>query len=500
MGWDDAVKTARAEKNRFRGFDLENLMSRRAALKVLAAGAVLGCSPDEDGPLQPIVGGPDASDDSTTAPDPVSYVVTEQLQDINGDPAPGRVYLYGLRDGVVHLVGDRQVGEDGYFTRIPVLEQFSDLVLVGFISSSASAVTSVVSFTPLIDFSQDGPFVGPLHLKVLRRDQIPAGFNASLFRNYLQNVDPVQGDGLGVTHAFQLSVKDDVVTDVSGNYLRPFKPEIRGQFTLFIPEISFGGFPLIDLPEGEYVINKLEKNLRKFFPDLEVEVGKISGTGGVRISSGGVYKIDPGYFLISLERVQWQQPDGASVIPIETAIEDEFQGELQGAFGTIKMTERLTVELLDKIVAKASARCVGLTGTAPLATPPSLTILTHAQFHHESPDEVGEAEIMAFTLANAYPARRGANRRQPIDVLGETLPLDGQSVSALWGGSAAAGVSGASNVPSAASNGTMGIRSTSVRAAPLPVRTNLDGSYEFGARDMATALDQNFEAAGWRVP
>ena len=472
---------------------MEYRMSRRAALKVLAASAVLGCSPDGDGPpnpVGPIVDDDNASDDGTTGPDPVSHVVTEQLQDINGDPASGRVYLYGLRDGVVHLIGDRQVGDDGVFTRIPVLEQYSDLVLVGVISSSASAVSNVVSFTPLIDFSQDGPFVGPPHLKVLRKDQIPKGFDEKLFRNYLQNVDPLAGDGLGVTHAFQFSVKDDVVRDVSGNYLRPFKPEIRGQFKLFIPEISFRGFRLSDLPEGEYVINKLERNLRKFFPDLKVEVGVVTGTGGVRRSPDGVYKIDPGYFLISLERLQWQEPDGASIIPIETAIEDEFQGELQGAFGSIKMTERLTVELLDKILAKAAARCIGLTGTAPLATPPPLTILTHAQFHHESPDEVGEAEIMAFKLANAYPARRGDNRRQPVDVLGESLPLDGQSVSTLWGGSAAAGVS-------AASSTTVGGVSRALRAAPLPIRTNLDGSYEFAARDIATSLEQNFEAAGW---
>jgi len=470
---------------------MENPMSRRAALKVLAASAVLGCSPDGDGPLDPIVDDINEPDDSPAGPDPVSYVVTEQLQDINGDPAAGRVYLYGLRDGVVHLVGDRQVGDDGYFTRIPVLEQDSDLVLVGLISSSASAATSVVSFTPLIDFSQDGPFVGRPHLKVLRKDQIPAGFDAGLFTNYLQNVDPADGDGLGVTHAFQFSVKDDVVRDVSGTYLRPFKPEIRGQFTLFIPEISFRGFRLSDLPEGDYVVDKLERNLHKFFPDLEVEVGVVSGTGGVRKNAEGVYKIDPGYFLISLERLQWQEPDGASIIPIETAIEDQFQGELQGAFGSIMMTERLTVELLDKILAKAAARCVGLTGTAPLATPPPLTVLTHAQFHHESPDEVGEAEIMAFKLANAYPARSGDDRRQPIDVLGESLPLNGQAVSALWGGTAAAGVS-------AASSSAMGGVSRVLRAAPLPIRTNLDGSYEFAARDMTTSLEQNFEAAGWR--
>ena len=291
---------------------------------------------------------------------------------------------------------------------------------------------------------------------------------------------------MGVTHAFQFSVKDGVVTEVSGTYLRPVMPEVRGRFKLFIPEISFNGFPLANLPEGEYVVDKLARNLRKFLPDLEVVVGEIGRTGGVRLSPDGVYKVDPGYFLISLERQQWQQPDGASVIPIETAIESDFQGELRGAFGSIMMTKRLSVDLLDRILAKAAARCVGLTGTAPLATPPRLTMLTHGQFHHESPDEVGEAEVMAFKLANAYPARPGNNRRRPIEVLGDALPTEGQSVSTLWGGTAS-GVS-------TASGGPMGIGRA--RMGPLPVRIDLDGSYGFAARDVALALEQNFEPAG----
>lgn len=160
-------------------------------------------------------------------------------------------------------------------------------------------MTNIVSFTPLIDFSQDDQFVGPVNLKVLRKDQIPEGFEPGLFTNYLQNLDPVDGDGLGVTHAFQFSVKDGVVTEVSGNYLRPFMPEISG-FKLFIPASSFDGFPLANLPEGGYIIDKLARNLRKFLPDLEVVVGKIGRTGGVRLNPEGVYEIDPGYFLISL--------------------------------------------------------------------------------------------------------------------------------------------------------------------------------------------------------
>ena len=386
---------------------------------------------------------------------------------------------------LVHVIGDRQVGVDGYFERIAILDQYSSILLVGVISSSPGAVTNIVSFTPLIDFSQDNQFVGPVDLKIPRTDQIPTGFEPELFTNYLQNLDPAQGDGLGVTHAFQFSVKDGLVTEVSGNYLRPFMPEISG-FKLFIPEISFNSFPVADLPEGEYVIDKLARHLRKFFPDLEVEVGPIGRTGGVRLNPEGVYEIDPGYFLISLERLQWQQPNGSSVIPIETAIQSDFQGELRGAFGSIGMTKRLAVDLLDRILAKAAARCVGLTGTAPLATPPHLTMLTHAQFHLESPDEVGEAEIMAFKLANAYPARPGNNRRRPIEVLGNVLPVEGQSASALLGGGAA-GVS-------TPSSGPIGVGQA--RIGPLPVRINLDGSCGLAAQDVRISLEQNFEPAG----
>jgi len=466
---------------------MEDRISRRAALKVLAASAVFGCSPGkgDSSPLEPILDGRAAGPDYT-GDNPVSYLATEQLQDIHGNPAPGRVYAYGVKDDVVHVVGDRQVGADGYFERIPILDQYSSILLLGVISSSPGAVQNIESFAPLIDFSQDDQFVGPVDLKVLRKDQIPEGFWPDLFTNYLQNLDPVKADGPGVTHAFQFSVKDGVVTDVSGTYLRPLMPELLGQFKLFIPEISFNGFPFANLPEGEYVVDKLARNLRKFLPDLEVVVGEIGRTGGVRLTPEGVYEVDPGYFLISLERQQWQQPDGASVIPIETAIESDFQGELRGAFGSIMMTKRLSVDLLDRILAKAAARCVGLTGTAPLATPPRLTMLTHGQFHHESPDEVGEAEVMAFKLANAYPARPGNNRRRPIEVLGDAFPTEGQSVSTLWGGTAS-GVSTASGEP-------MGIGRA--RMGPLPVRIDLDGSYGFAARDVALALEQNFEAAG----
>jgi hypothetical protein len=122
-----------------------------------------------------------------------------------------------------------------------------------------------------------------------------------------------------------------------------------------------------------------------------------------------------------------------------------------------------------------------------------LTVLTHAKFHLESPDEMGEAEIVAFTLANAYPARRGNERRQPIEILGEALPPDGPSFSTLGSGAAAAGVS-------AVSSRTANIMSRGARAAPLPIRTNLDGSYELTARDIATSLEHNFEAAGWMDP
>ena len=380
-------------------------ISRRAALKVLAAGAVFGCSPERDGdtgPFAPTEGGTDTATDPSEQ-EPVSYLATEQLQDIHGDPAQGSIYVYGVQDGLVHVIDVTQVGEGGYFERIPILSQYSKILLAGVITSGATTV----SFTPLLDFPHDSELVGPRRLKVLRKDQIPEGFGTSLFTKYLQNALPEDGDGLGVTHAFQFSVEDGVVTDVSGQYLRPFMPEINDQFKLFIPEISFKGFPLAELAERDHVVTMLARNLRKFVPNLEVVVGKIGRTGAVRFNPDGVYEIDPGYFLVSLERQPWQQPDGASIIPIETAIAGEYQGELRGAFGSIFMTKRLTVELLDKILAKAAARCVGLTGTAPAAVPPHLTILTHGRFYHESPDEVGDAEVMAFKLANAYPARRG---------------------------------------------------------------------------------------------
>jgi hypothetical protein len=86
---------------------------------------------------------------------------------------------------LVHVIGDRQVGVDGYFERIAILDQYSSLLLVGVISSSPGAVTNIVSFTPLIDFSQDNQFVGPVDLKILRKDQIPTGFEPELFTNYL---------------------------------------------------------------------------------------------------------------------------------------------------------------------------------------------------------------------------------------------------------------------------------------------------------------------------
>ena len=463
---------------------MEDRISRRAALKVLAASAVFGCSPEGDGdagPFAPMEGGGNAATDPSDQ-EPVSYLATEQLQDIHGNPAQGSVYVYGVKDGVVHIIDVVQVGEDGFFERIPILDQYSKILLAGVISSNARTV----SFPPLLDFSQNGDLVGPRRLKVLRKDQIPEGFDTSLFTRYLQNDLPADGDGMGVTHAFQFSVEDGVVTDVSGQYLRPFMPEIGDQFKLFIPEISFKGFPLAELAEREHVVTKLERNLRKFFPNLEVVVGKIGRTGPVRLNLEGQYEIDPGYFLVSLERQQWQQPDGASIIPMETAIDNEYQGELRGAFGSIFMTTRLSVELLDKILAKAAARCVGLTGTAPVAVPPHLTILTHGHFYHESPDEVGEAEIMAFKLANAYPARPGNDRRRPIEVLGETLPSDGQSVATLLGG-APLGVS-------ALAGGTIGIGSA--RLATFPLQTNRDGSYGYAARDIARSIEQNFESAG----
>jgi hypothetical protein len=74
---------------------------------------------------------------------------------------------------------------DGYFERIAILDQYSSILLVGVISSSPGAVTNIVSFTPLIDFSQDNQFVGPVDLKILRKDQIPTGFEPELFTNYL---------------------------------------------------------------------------------------------------------------------------------------------------------------------------------------------------------------------------------------------------------------------------------------------------------------------------
>ena len=161
---------------------MEDRISRRAALKVLAASAAFGCSPRDggSGPLQPIVDGGTAGKDYS-GENPVSYVATEQLQDIHGNPAPGRVYVYGIKDDVVHAIADRQVGADGYFERIPIHDQYSKILLAGVISSGVTAVTNVVSFTPLIDFSQDEEFVGPLRLKVLRKDQIPEGFDPSLF-------------------------------------------------------------------------------------------------------------------------------------------------------------------------------------------------------------------------------------------------------------------------------------------------------------------------------
>ena len=463
---------------------MDDRISRRAALKVLAAGAVLGCSPERDGdagPFAPTEGGTDTATDPSEQ-EPVSYLATEQLQDIHGDPAQGSIYVYGVQDGLVHVIDVTQVGEGGYFERIPILRQYSKILLAGVITSGATTV----SFTPLLDFPHDGELVGPRRLKVLPKDQIPEGFGTSLFTKYLQNALPEDGDGLGVTYAFQFSVEDGAVTDVSGQYLRPFMPEINDQFKLFIPEISFKGFPLAELAERDHVVTMLARNLRKFVPNLEVVVGKIGRTGAVRLNRDGVYEIDPGYFLVSLERQPWQQPDGASIIPIETAIASEYQGELRGAFGSIFMTKRLTVELLDKILAKAAARCVGLTGTAPAAVPPHLTILTHGRFYHESPDEVGDAEVMAFKLANAYPARPGNDRRRPVEVLGEALPAAGQSVETLWGG-APLGVS-------ALPGGTIGIGSA--RLAPLPVRTNLDGSYGFAARDIATSIEQSLEPAG----
>ena len=93
---------------------------------------------------------------------------------------------------------------------------------------------------------------------------------------------------------------------------------------------------------------------------------------------------------------------------------------------------------------------------------------------------------MAFKLANAYPARPGNDRRRPVEVLGEDLPAAGQSVETLWG-RAPLGVS-------ALPGGTIGIGSA--RLAPLPVRTNLDGSYGFAAQDIATSIEQSLEPAG----
>lgn len=137
---------------------MEDRVSRRAALKVLAAGAVFGCSPEGDGdpgPLAPIVEEGAEPADASDYQGAVSYLATEQLQDIHGDPAPGSIYVYGVKDDVVHFIDGRRVGEDGYFERIPIHDQYSKILLAGVISSGVTAVTNVVSFTPLIDFSQD---------------------------------------------------------------------------------------------------------------------------------------------------------------------------------------------------------------------------------------------------------------------------------------------------------------------------------------------------------
>jgi hypothetical protein len=467
---------------------MEHRMSRRAAIKVLAAGAILGCSSDEEAAtlLAPIDQLRDEPDKEVTEHLPVSYVSTEQLQDIHGDPSPGAINVYGIRDNLIQFIETRRVGANGLFPRIPIAGDYAKILLVGMLTEDAGSVSSVVSFMPLLDFPHDSEFIGPLHLKVLRRDQLPEGFDKRLFTNYLQNLEPVEKDGQGVTHAYQFSVKNGTLTEVSGQYLRPMMSSIRDELKLFIPEVSFQGFPLADLPEGDYVVERLAENLRRFAPSLEVIVGPIGSTGGVRLTRQNVYEIDAGYFLVSLERQQWQAPDGSSIIPIETAIESEFQGELRGAFGSIFMTKLLSVDLLNRILARSAARCVGLTGTAPLATPPELTVMTHGGFYHESPENIGPPEIMAFKLANGYPARPGNNRRRPVEVLREVLPLSGASADTL-------GLAAPSRV-SAQFRGMSGL--AGARVAPLPVRTNPDGSYGFSAQDVRACLHQNFEASG----
>ena len=187
---------------------MEDRMSRRAALKVLAAGAVFGCSPEGDGnpgPLAPIEEeGAGTADPS--AQGPVSYLATQQLQDIHGKPAQGSIYVFGVEDEVLRFIGARLVGEDGVVAPVPILTQYSKILLAGVISRDARAV----SFTPVLDFSHDEGFVGPQRLKVLRKDQIPEGFDTGLFTRYLQNMSPTDRDGLRVTHAFQFSVENGV--------------------------------------------------------------------------------------------------------------------------------------------------------------------------------------------------------------------------------------------------------------------------------------------------
>ena len=71
---------------------MEDRISRRAALKVLAASAVLGCSAEGDGdtgPLAPIVESGEDTDTDGPSEGSTSYLATEQLQDIHGAPAAG---------------------------------------------------------------------------------------------------------------------------------------------------------------------------------------------------------------------------------------------------------------------------------------------------------------------------------------------------------------------------------------------------------------------------
>jgi hypothetical protein len=93
---------------------------------------------------------------------------------------------------------------------------------------------------------------------------------------------------------------------------------------------------------------------------------------------------------------------------------------------------------------------------------------------------------MAFKLANGYPARPGNNRRRPVEVLREVLPSSGASADTL-------GLATPSRV-SAQFRGMSGL--AGARVAPLPVRTNPDGSYGFAAQDVRACLHQNFEASG----